>query len=214
MLGTSRVFLAVGKLLGVRVCSTDDTRGDPTLGLTPPCSLLRLQLGDVKKTATTILGDKEFVSCGKFTARLVPGKPESLLQDTGGSAINLIVVPLMQLQHCLRNGGRSLLINEQFAKEAGLVMSVQDAEPVSLFSLPISDAPDADEECDNDQSTEHDSRGNRWPIGLVLACVELSPLIKKAEDFKEMIELAAKSYSLAQSRAGTYCDDNAHIESV
>ena len=50
--------------------------------------------------------------------------------------------------------------------------------------------------------------------GLVLACVELSPLIKKAEDFKEIIELVAKSYSLAQSRAGTYCDENAHIEIV
>ena len=81
----------------------------------------------------------------KITARLVPGKPESLLHHTGGSAINLIVVPLMQLQHCLRNGGGSLLINEQFAKEAGLVMSVQDAEPASLVSLLISDAPDADE---------------------------------------------------------------------
>ena len=215
-LGTARMFLAVGKLVGLRVCSSDDTIGDPTLGLQPPSSLLRLQLEDVQETPATILVDREdVVNCGKHIARLVAGKPEGLTQWTGGERLNLIVVPLMQLQHCLRNRKDTLIIAGAFANEAGLTLSVGEAHLTS-WSVAVPHIPleDDAEEPEDLQTAERDSRGNRWPIGIVLALAELCPLLKKPEEIKALLPLAKRAHMLLESRVGTSCQDAAHAEDV
>ena len=174
--------------------------------------LVLLELAELQETPATVLDHNQFLSSGKCTGRLT-NAPEALSQYTNGERLNLIVVPFMQLDRLLRNRSTSLVIENTFAKEAGLLMSVQDAEVSSFTSLPaVADEEEVDESEDDEdgQTAERDSRGNRWPIGLVFALVELCPLIKKAENYKAVVDLAAKTFSLASTRNGVYCDETGH----
>ena len=175
LLGTNRIVRAVATLESLHCVNPVDTLLEDEYRLQPPDGLLRLVMSDVVVTPPTLLAAGDYKQGGKYISRLVSGRPESLAAFTGGERLNVVIVPLLQLQRFLRDSLDFIVIDKGFALEAGLTLCIQESPQPLVQVMPVTQTAVED---DDDSEADGERVKRPWPVELVFEVVALMPLLR------------------------------------